>query len=76
MSELTQCNYCKLLWIRSEAKKNRMKVTVLCESPHGGFSVYAHPRGIKIDKLPGGYDGERKKYRRSWMMDISSSCCC
>ena len=78
MSEQTQCNYCRLKSIEHDAKQKKMKVTILCDTKWGmgGFNVYIHPKDVKIAKLPGGEDGEREKYRRSWMQDIGEQCCC
>ena len=82
MSELTKCNFCTLKDIKRRAKENGMRVTVLADAawmPDGmpkGVNVYVHPKDIKIVELEGGEDGERKNYRKSWMMGISKECCC
>jgi hypothetical protein len=78
MSELTQCNYCSLKVIRHDAKLEKMKVTILSDANWGmgGVNVYIHPRNINIKELPGGEDGERKKYRVAWFMSLGNHCEC
>lgn len=78
MSELTPCNFCNLNRIKRRAKENGMKVTVLNDPRWGmgGSNVYVHPKGLKIEKLPGGEDGPRSKYFASWMMEIPARCNC
>ena len=78
MSELTPCNHCRLESIKRRAKQNGMKVTVINDARWGmgGSNVYVHPNGLKIEKLGGGEDGPREKYRVSWMMEIPARCEC
>lgn len=74
----TPCNYCKLESIKRHAKKAKETVTVLSDAlwGMGGKNVYTHPPEINILVLAGGEDGERKKYRRAWMMSIPEGCAC
>lgn len=78
MSDLTLCNYCNLRSIRERAKKDNMKVTTLRDAGWGlgGINVYVHSRNIDITSLKGGEDGERKKFRVAWLMELTSNCCC
>jgi len=78
MSELTQCNYCSMSRIRRDAKAEKKKVTVLADARWGmgGVNVYVHPCDVNIRKLEGGENGERAKYRVSWMMELSEHCVC
>lgn len=78
MSDFTPCNYCTLRRIRRDAKANGKRVTVLDDARWGmgGSNVYVHPPEVKIRALAGGEDGERAKYRCSWMMEIPSRCEC
>jgi len=64
MSELTRCNYCSLQTIRKEAKKKKLKVTILA-GWHGGMDVYMHPKNVTRQELracPEAPDGGRRKY--------------
>lgn len=76
MSELTQCNYCSLRNYRSKAKKSDMVVS-LRPGWNGGVDILVHPKTIKIPKGEL-CDGNplRKRYWRSWCMEIGDSCCC
>ncbi len=78
MSELTQCNYCSMLRIRSDAKAEKMRVTILADARWGmgGINVYVHPRDVNIRKLEGSEDGARAKYRVSWFMQLTDHCVC
>ena len=78
MSELTQCNFCSLKSIRKRAKQLGQKVTVLHDAKWGmgGVNVYVHPPSLQIKDLPCGEDGERKKYRVAWFMEVGDSCSC
>lgn len=72
------CNYCILQSIKKQAKLKGYKVTILYDAKWGlgGVNVYVHPKSIKISDLSGGEDGERKQYRKAWMMEIPVYCCC
>ena len=74
----TTCNFCDLRDIRLQAKKENQKVTVLADAiwGMGGLNVYVHPKDVNVAKLEGGEDGERAKYRVSWMKEIPSNCEC
>jgi len=78
MSDLTRCNFCTLKSIRADARKKKLKVTILSDAKWGmgGVNVYVHPKNIKIRDLPGGEDGEREKYRKAWFMELTNHCCC
>jgi hypothetical protein len=60
------------------AKAKNNKVTILHDAAWGlgGVNVYVHPKSVIIDKLKGGEDGERSKYRVAWFYELSESCCC
>ena len=72
------CNYCLLKKIRKSAKKAGKKVTVLRDAAWGlgGVNVYVHPPSVNIKSLQGGEDGERAKYRRAWLAEVSTHCVC
>ena len=77
MSELTQCNYCRLQETRARAKAKRMEVTLLDDlGVMGGLNVYVHPATVKIRELSGGEDGERKQFSVGWFMELTDYCCC
>lgn len=78
MSELTECNYCKLSKIRASVRQSGNKVTLLADAKWGmgGVNVYVHPKAVDIRKLVGGEDGNRAQYRVSWMMEVPDHCCC
>jgi len=78
MSELTQCNYCSLLETRAQAKRDKMRVTLLPGRPTfkglpAGIDVYVHPQGINIRALP---NVPRRKYWVQWFMELGDRCCC
>lgn len=72
------CNYCSLRITKNRAKKRGMKVTVLRDAKWGmgGVNVYVHPENVNIKELEGGEDGERAKYRESWLMSLPEGCAC
>ena len=76
MSELTQCNYCSLQEVRSQAKRDGLKVS-LRPGWYGGTDIFVHPKDVKI---PSGQQDDdsplRMKYCARWMMEIGRSCCC
>lgn len=74
MSELTQCNFCGLEAIKTEAKGAGMAVTIL-PSYHElkGFDVYVHPRDINIHLLR---KRTKEKYWRCWYWAIGAKCEC
>ena len=78
MSELTQCNYCSLREIQNRARSSEMKVTLLSDAKWGmgGVNVYVHPKEILIKDLPDGENGERRKYRVAWFMEVGTACSC
>lgn len=78
MSSFTRCNFCSLKIIRKDAKAKNMKVTLMHDAKWGmgGTNVYVHPPDVDIRSLPGGEEGERKKYRWTWMMGIGDHCSC
>ena len=78
MSKRTLCNYCLLKVIRKSAKAKKKEVTILPDPAWGmrGVNVYVHPPSVVIHKLSGGEDGERAKYRWSWMAKIEDHCTC
>ena len=59
MSELTQCNYCRL----QEMKKVGFRVYVM-RGKDGGYDIYRVPKGKKLDE----------KYRIAWMLEIPDHC--
>ena len=73
-----RCNYCKLKKIKEDAKKRNKAVTVLADASWGvgGLNVYVHLPSVKINKLEGGEDGERAKYRWLWMKELGKHCSC
>jgi hypothetical protein len=81
MSELTQCNYCSLQELKAEARRRKLRVSVLPSRPSRfrvrgmvGLNVYVHPRsvsGSELAKL-----GDKSPYWRSWFGDVTKSCCC
>lgn len=78
MNSLTQCSFCTLKVIQNKAKADNMIVTVLhdAEWGMGGVNVYMHPKGICVSSLPGGDQGERKKFWKAWLMTIGEACAC
>ncbi len=78
MSELTQCNFCRVRDIKRRAKKDGMKVTLMQDCNWGleGTNIYVHPPEVNVRKMEGGEDGPRSKYRVGWAMSIGSSCSC
>ena len=82
---MSQCNYCSLKQIRTDAKKKKMKVVLIPSSFMGGTDVFVVPSHIKeaeirtwtdcSDKFPNG-DKNRQKYCVSWMMKIGNHCEC
>lgn len=74
MSELTTCNFCNLRWFQSRAKSQGKEITLLRES--GGNAVYMHPKDVDVRTLEGGKDGERARYWKAWLMEITDHCVC
>jgi hypothetical protein len=76
MSELTQCNFCRLKGIKERAKKSGEKVTTLKANwGLGGMNVYVHPKDVNIRKL----DEEgtsRKAFWKGWLMEVGNKCEC
>lgn len=77
MSELTQCNFCRLQGIRERAKSSGEKVTVLNDARWGlgGVNVYVHPKSVNIRKL-GEEGSDRKVFWKGWMMELGKKCEC
>ena len=73
MSELTQCNYCRLQRTKRDAKEKGMKITLLASNFMGGTDVFVHPKNVKIKDAQG---KDREKYLSSWMMAIGDRCEC
>lgn len=67
MSELTQCNYCKLRDIKYIANKLGKEVKIEPNSQHGGIDV--------LVKLPG-EEWNREKHFVAWFMELGTNCGC
>jgi len=72
------CNYCSFQKIKSRAKADKKKVTVLRDARWGmgGVNIYVHPPKVDVSKLSDGEDGERRQYFVAWFMELPSHCCC
>jgi len=72
------CNFCTLKVLQIKAKADNMIVTLLHDAEWGlhGVNAYMHPKGIDVNLLPGGDQGERKKFWRAWFMSVGDRCCC
>jgi len=83
MSENTQCNYCSLSDVKADARKKKMKVTLLPGRTFGhkksdgggirGIDVYVHPTKIDVRKLR---PDQREKYWDRWFWELSDRCVC
>ena len=75
MSEMTQCNFCRLKELRARAKAAGLRVTLLTTTSWalGGFNIYKHPKSIQVSKLP---EQMRSKYSAGWMKEIGQHCEC
>ncbi|HEX9232467.1 MAG TPA: hypothetical protein VF849_00170 [Blattabacteriaceae bacterium] len=77
MSELTQCNYCSLEDTKYQARKSKMKITMLPSTRSEGLEgidIYIHPKEVRL-KNPIS-EGDHKKYFKSWMWEITDHCVC
>lgn len=69
MSDLTPTNKQSLEWIKSNAKKNNMKVTLQRGENFGlgcGVDVFVHPPNISENELK----INREKYFKAWFMKL------
>lgn len=69
MSDLTPTNKETLQGIRSNAKRNNMKVTLLPGKDFGlgcGVDCFAHPSGVTKTELK----LNREKYFKAWFMEL------
>jgi len=69
MSDLTPTNKEKLQWIRNDAKKNNMEVTIQTGENFGlgcGVDVFVHPPNISKDEVILNHD----KYFKAWFMEL------
>lgn len=73
MSEMTQCNRCRLKDIRKRAKDEKQRVTLIRDVINGGYEVYVHPRDVKIRDLS---ENDQKAYWVLWVKEITDTCIC
>ena len=69
MSDLTPTNKQSLEWIKSDAKKAGMEVTLQPRENFGlgcGVDCFVHPSGISKDELK----LNRDKYFKAWFMEL------
>ncbi len=81
MSELTQCNYCKLrdMKRRAKASEDGERVVTLPGKARGGL-----PAGVEVFTVPPGVSKHdlkksedlRKLYGGTWFMALTDHCCC
>jgi len=85
MSELTQCNFCRLRDTKHSAKAKGMKVVLWPSNFLSGTTVFVVPKNIKksdikkwkdCDKAPPNGDRNYQKYCVAWMQEIPDSCKC
>ena len=72
MSELTQCNFCSLQEIKTNAKAAGNTITVMADGTQSK-NVYVHPKSVNVRALN---DQQREKYFVSWMEDLTPECAC
>jgi len=69
MSDLTPTNKESLQWIRNDAKKNGMRVTLLSGENFGlgcGTDCFVHPHEVSKEELK----LNRDKYFKAWFMEL------
>ena len=72
------CNLCRMKQIRRDAKRNKMRVTVLHDTNFklGGVNVYVHPRDVKITAAVVRDEAIHDKHFVAWFMAFGAMCEC
>lgn len=76
LTNLDQCNFCKLRGMRARARKSGNRLTLLkARWSCGGWNIYIHPNGVDIKKLC--EEGtSRKAYWHGWLAAVGKKCEC
>ena len=79
MSELTECNFCRLKRLKAQAKTRHHIIKMIPATwGLGGVEIFIVPRGTTTkqirswDRHSSFYD----KYHSGWFMDITERCIC
>lgn len=77
MSELTECNHCKLNAIRARAKKEHKGVRMIANPKHGGYDIHiVRSQDDPPVKWNDDNPNDPTINQVAWMLEITSNCVC